>query len=56
MISLELDIPGDQSSSLDGGGVQVTEDVIQQLLGSKHLESAGDDVGWIQGSHGRQFL
>ena len=52
----KLDIsPGNQNSFLDKGGIQVTEDVIQQLLGSKHLESAGDDFGWIRGSHGREF-
>ena len=51
-ISLKLDIsPGNQSSFLNRGGVQVTEDVIQQLLGSKHSQPAGNDVGRIQGIH-----
>ena len=50
-ISIELDIPRNQSSFLDGGGVEVTEDQIQQVTVFHHLESAGDDVGRIQGSH-----
>ena len=50
-ISIELDIPGNQNSFLDGGGVEVTEDEIQQVTVFQHSDSAGEDVGRIQGSH-----
>ena len=51
-----LDIPGNQHSFLDRGGVEVTEDEIQQVTVFQHSESAENDVGQIQGSHDRQFL
>ena len=50
-----IDLLGNLSSFLDGGGVEVTEDEIKQVTVLQHSESAGDDVGQIQGSHDRQF-
>ena len=57
IIFKKIDIsPGNLSSFLDRGGVEVTEDEIQQVTVFQHLDSAGDDVGRIQGSHNGQFL
>ena len=49
-------IPGNQHSFLDRGGVEVTEDEIQQVTVFQHLDSAGDDVGQIQGSHDTRLI
>ena len=55
-IYIELDTPRNQSSFLDGGRVEVAEDQIQQVIVLQYLESAGDYLGWVQGSHEYQTI
>lgn len=39
-ISIELDIPGNQNSFLDGGGVEVTEDLCKSFASQADRKSS----------------
>ena len=52
IIFKKIDIsPGNLSSFLDRGGIQVSEDEVEHVTVFQHFDSASDDVGRIQRSH-----